>query len=98
MHATESERRSCPTLCSFYFEEALGMIGTFINHCNETIRAVDLSHTSFFKTGWECLGVLRAGIWSAGFCRRIYRTVIFFKIKIRKSKRNRKLKQKGPKS
>ena len=25
------------------------MIGTFINHCNETIRAVDLSHTSFSK-------------------------------------------------
>ena len=39
--------RSC-SLCS---EEALGMIGTFINHCRETIKAVDLSHTSFFKTG-----------------------------------------------
>merc|ERR1712198_314584 len=38
--------RSC-SLCS---EEALGMIGTFINHCRETIKAVDLSHTSFFKT------------------------------------------------
>ena len=28
------------------------MIGIFINHCIKTIMAVDLSHTSFFKTGF----------------------------------------------
>ena len=36
----------------FYYKEALGMIRTFINHSAlRRSKGVDLSHTSFFKTG-----------------------------------------------
>ena len=36
----------------FIIKEALGMIGTFISHSAlRRSKGVDLSHTSFFKTG-----------------------------------------------
>ena len=42
------------------------MIGTFINQSSETIKAVDLSHTSFFKTGGRqrvCFWWVAKAVW-----------------------------------
>ena len=87
-------RRSC-SLCS---EEALGMIGTFITHCRETIKAVDLSHTSFFKTGWECPGVSAGASSSVGSCRRTYWIVVLSQKKILRTRQGGNTQQIRPKT
>ena len=75
------------------FKEALGMIWTFIIHSAlRRSKGVEMSHTSFFKTGWECPTVRGGGLCTAEQRQLLYESDIFtrkMKLRLSETKQNK---------